>query len=354
MSARVTVVVRSRGAVGPLERAVASVRAQGHADWTLVVALPPGADGSAAERLAQGDDRISVVRAEGRGALANAALAAGAGDLAVLHDDDGGWDPSFLEATVAHLASHPDDVAVATRAEVVVDALDPAHPGLELRRAIAQDEPSVSLVSLIAHNFVPPASLVIRRSVLDELGGYDESLPALEDWELLLRLVAAGPVGFLRDKPLAAWHLTTDAAEHADAYEDVELALRDRYLREDLGGGAEGRHGLGAQLALAHQLRRLGKAHQDHLDVVTTDLRIELGRVRGEVLMMRETLTELQEDFVVLSDVVEDAMSRTVGLVDALRDEGVTARRRSLPRRAAGRAYRSLQARRGSGSGPTS
>ena len=341
MSARVAVVVRSGGAARPLERAVASVRGQTYAGWSLVVAVPEGSDAAAAERLAGLDDRISVVRGEGRGALANAALAAAPSDLAVLHDDDGVWDPTFLEATVAHLAARPDDVAVATRAEVVVDPLDPAHPGLELRRAIAEDEPSVSLVSLIAHNFVPPASLLIRREVLDGLGGYDEALPALEDWELLLRLVATGPVGFLGDKPLAAWHLTADAAEHADAFEDIELALRDRYLRQDLVGDNQGHRGLGGQLALAHQLRRLGRAHQDHLDVVTTELRIELGRVRGEVLMMRETLTELQEDFVVLSDHVQDAMARTVGLLDGL---GRDVRpRRGLARRALGRASRTLR-----------
>jgi hypothetical protein len=346
MSARVTVVVRSGGAGRTLERAVASVRAQTHPDWSLVVAVPEGGDAAPAERLAHDDERISVVRAQGRGALANAALAAAPGDLAVLHDDDGVWAPTFLEATVAHLAAHPDDVAVATRAEIVVDPLDPAHPQLEVRRVLARDEPSVSLVSLIAHNFVPPASLVIRRSVLDELGGYDETLPALEDWELLLRLVSRGPVGFLADEPLAAWHLTADAAAHADAFEHVELGVRDRYLREDLAAGPDGRRGLGGQLALAHQLRRLGQAHQDHLDVVTTELKIELGRVRGEVLMMRETLTELQEDFVVLSDHVQDAMARTVGLVDALGRDRAQAPRRSLARRAAGRASRALRGRR--------
>ncbi len=345
MSARVTVVVRSGGAARALERAVASVRAQTHPDWSLVVAVPEGGDPAPAERLAQADPRISVVRGQGRGALANAALAAAPGDLAVLHDDDGVWGPTFLEATVGHLATHPDDVAVATRAEIVVDPLDPAHPHLEVRRVLGQDEPSVSLVSLIAHNFVPPASLLIRRSVLDELGGYDEELPALEDWELLLRLAATGPVGFLGDKPLAAWHLTADAAAHADAFEHVELDLRDRYLREDLAGRAEGHRGLGGQLALAHQLRRLGQAHQDHLDAVTTDLKIELGRVRGEVLMMRETLTELQEDFVVLSDHVQDAVARTAELVGALAAD--RAPHRSLARRAVGRASRALRRRPG-------
>lgn len=341
MVASVVVVVRCRGDARLLARAVASVRSQTAADWALVLAVPDGQDATAAERLAADDERIVVVQATGRGALANAALAAVPADLAVLHDDDGTWGPEFLAGTTAHLAEHPDDVAVATRAEVVVDGVGPTQP--ERRRILAPEEPSISLVSLIAHNYVPPASLVFRRSAHERLGGYDESLPELEDWEFLLRLVAHGPVGFLPDRPLAAWHVDPDSEAHPEAHENVELALRDRYLRRELGPTAEGTPGLGAQLALAHQLRRLGRAHQDHLDAVGTGVQLELGRLRGELLMMRETLTELQEDFVVLNDHVADAMARTVGLVEAMRDTASAPDRPRLAVRAARRTARYLR-----------
>jgi glycosyltransferase involved in cell wall biosynthesis len=351
MNAQVAIVVRSRGDAPSLERAVASVRAQTSTDWALALAVDDGDDVTAAERLAKADERLVVVRAAGLGALANAALAAVPSELAVLHDDDGTWHPDFLARTVAYLDEHPDDMAVATRSEVVVDSLDPARPELEVRRVMAPDEPAISLVSLIAHNYVPPVSLVFRRSVHERLGGYDEALPALEDWEFLLRLVAHGPVGFLADEPLAAWHLDPDSDAHPDAHDAVELRLRDSYLRRDLQDRTDAPSGLGAQLSLAHQLRRIGKAHQDHLDVVTTDLRLELGRLRGEHLMMRETLTELQEDFVVLNDHVQDATARMVGLVDQLRAEGRSSRRPSLPTRAARRVVRRL--RRGIGGPPS-
>lgn len=344
MVASVAVVVRSRGHARLLGRAVESVRAQTLTSWTLVLAVRDGDDATAAERLAKEDDRIVVVRGGPRGALANAALAAVPSELAVLHDDDGSWAPEFLERTVGHLDEHPEELAVATRCEVVVDAPDPAHPQLEIRRVLALDEPSVSLVSLIAHNFVPPVSLVFRRSAHTSVGGYDEALQALEDWEFLLRLVASGPVGFLAERPLAAWHRTAQDEARADAHEAVELAIRDRYLRHDLSGSSPGVPGLGGQLALAHRVQRLGRAHQDHLDAVTTELRLELGRMRGEMLMMREAVTELQEDFVVLSDHVQDAMARTVLLLDELRTAAPGARGPSLPvrvlRRSAARVRR--------------
>ena len=51
----------------------------------------------------------------------------------------------------------------------------------------------------------PGATLVCRRSLLVEIGGYDSSFKRYEDWDLLLRIVTAssGGLGFL-PHPLAA------------------------------------------------------------------------------------------------------------------------------------------------------
>ena len=44
---------------------------------------------------------------------------------------------------------------------------------------------------LLERNFVY-TSVTVRRSVLDEVGGYDEALSTGEDWDLWLRIVALG------------------------------------------------------------------------------------------------------------------------------------------------------------------
>ena len=180
----------------------------------------------------------------------------------------------------------------------------------------------MSLSSLLWHNYVPPASLVFRRTVHDEVGGYDESLAALEDWEFLLRVLVRGPVGFLGDQTLAAWHLTAQPVEVAELSSAAELLVRDRFLRRDLGADPQGPTGLGLPLFLTHHLSvaadRWGRAHQDHLDVVTTELRLELARLRGEMLLVREMFTEFQEDIALLGVQVEEAM-KTTRAVDALR-----------------------------------
>jgi len=306
MAMTVAVVVRTAGDRELLARALRSIRAQTHPGTAVVLALDTAADASAVEALAAEDPRLVVVRGTGRGGLANAALAAVDTDLVVLHDDDGWWRQSFLEETLAFLESHPDHVAVACRAEVV-------HADGITRELLAAHEPAVSLTSLLVHNYVPPVSLLFRRTAAEDVGRYDQDLPALEDWEFLLRLVAHGPVGLLPGEPLAAWSAGPPADR--DTQRAAELQVRDRVLRHDLTGKEPGTGGLGMLLALTDQLSaatdRWGRAHQDHLDAVTTEQRLELGRMRGEMLLMRELLTELQDDIAVLGSQVEESLTRT-------------------------------------------
>ncbi|MBU6418817.1 MAG: hypothetical protein KGQ79_03720 [Proteobacteria bacterium] len=58
---------------------------------------------------------------------------------------------------------------------------------------------------MIERNQIPPITLLLRRALLSRIGGYNEALPALEDWEFILRALVAGDVGALEDR-LAFYH----------------------------------------------------------------------------------------------------------------------------------------------------
>lgn len=52
---------------------------------------------------------------------------------------------------------------------------------------------------------ISPSSILMARTLWEELGGFDPSLPACEDYDLWLRLAAREPVGFLAE-PLIVKH----------------------------------------------------------------------------------------------------------------------------------------------------
>lgn len=325
MTAKVAVIVRTLNRPVLLERAIHSILNQTMRDFVLVVVNDGGEHADVESALTRAgvldDSRIVVVhngKNLGRVESIHVGLDAAESDYFVLHDDDDTWAPRFLEVTSAHLDAHPEDGAAATSTEVVVEELAGEEITEVSREWLAQDLSEASLVDMIVRNYIPPIALVVRREALATAGPFDNSLSVLEDWDFNLRLLSHHPVALLTDEPLAFWHqrpgvtegsnsnsVTAEASEHRR----LEGVIRDRYLRRDLEGGG---NGLGHRLASAHLYRALeqenvaahtgaarvadqwGHAHQAHLEEFAQVLQLELGRLRGEVLAVREQLDELR------------------------------------------------------------
>ena len=174
------------------------------AEVTEALAAAAGlADDERVTVLADGSDR-------GPAGAGNAGLAVADADLVAFHDDDDTWAPGFLAAAVAHLEANPDQVAVAARTDAVTESLGERGIKETGREPLAPDLDRISLLSVAHGHVVPASSLVVRRDAQREVGDLNTSLPVLEDWDFLLRLLTHGPVGYLADEPLTAWHLRPD------------------------------------------------------------------------------------------------------------------------------------------------
>lgn len=99
-------------------------------------------------------------------------------------------EPGWLDALVPHFAD-PQVAAVAprilsTRGEGLLAAYEAVASPLDLgdREAIVRPRSPVA--------YVPTAALVVRRSALEALGGFDETLTVGEDVDFIWRLTAAG------------------------------------------------------------------------------------------------------------------------------------------------------------------
>lgn len=93
-----------------------------------------------------------------------------------------------LDADNRVLPSLLDEVASIERGEA--DVVHGAWDEFGMRGGRV-DPPEASLATLLPVNAIDACALVAR-SLLDALGGYDEQLPYMEDWDLWLRAVVAG------------------------------------------------------------------------------------------------------------------------------------------------------------------
>lgn len=335
MGSTVAVIIRTKDRPLLLRRALASVLAQTHVDLSIVVVNDGGdrelLDATTSEVVGT-DSRLRVVHHEvsqGRSAAFNAGLASTDAPYVAVHDDDDTWDPRFLEATVAHLESDPGAGAVATRTWLVREHLRDGAITEDSRELFATSIEVATLVEMVWANFIPPISMLMRHAAVDDVGPFDTSLPVLEDWDFNLRLLSRYRVGFLPDEPLASWHhrdsagldgnsVVTEAANHAR----FDLRIRDEYLR----GERVALDGLGSLLATTYHLRRMSTAsdqaratqseiadrwhtsHTDHLDAATATVRVEVGRVRGDVLGLGERLHHLDNRLTSVVDGVSVAV----------------------------------------------
>ena len=215
---KVAVITRTKNRVIMLSRAARSVSAQTFRDFVWVV-VNDGGDAAEVDRLvdlyrATMPAVIVVHHAVNKGmeAASNAGIGASSSEFVVIHDDDDTWEPTFLERTVGFLEqdsripfggvvtaiTHVDEEMTDT--EVVIRARKPWHP-----THAAYPVGAIQLADLCVVNQFAPIAFLFRRSVYDEIGGYDESLPVLGDWEFNLRFVARHDIAALPDL-LANYH----------------------------------------------------------------------------------------------------------------------------------------------------
>lgn len=193
-----SVVMAAHNSAATIGGAIESVRRQTRSDWELIVVDDCSGDGTADVAEALADPRIRVVRqTENRGPAAarNLGISVAEAPLVCPLDSDDLWLPEYLETMGRTLDSNPAAAVACTDAWV----LDDGTGRIRKTSATADqyppsplpDDPQTFLVELLRRNFVYN-SVTARRESLLAVGGYDERLWVGEDWELWLRLAAAG------------------------------------------------------------------------------------------------------------------------------------------------------------------
>jgi GT2 family glycosyltransferase len=171
-----------------LRAAVASVRAQIHDDWQLVISddasTSPGTQAEL-QRIAASDERIAVHRCSERGHISrttNAALASCTGDYVAFLDHDDELAPHALLL-----------VAQALRADPSIDLLYTDEDKLDShgKRCLPLFKPDWSPVLSWSQNYVGHL-MCVRRSLLEQVGGMRTGAEGSQDHDLLLRLAERG------------------------------------------------------------------------------------------------------------------------------------------------------------------
>ena len=212
-SPRVSVILPSYSHASFVGQAVESVLSQSFGDLELIVTDDGSTDGTADRVRSICDPRINLEALpinRGYSAALNASIARARGELIALHCSDDVFLPGKLERQVAFLDANPGVAAVFGKPVFVDkdgrDCLSNSHP---FEGIFIDDLPD--RFAWLRHFFLQGNALchptaLVRRTVYDEVGGYDPLLMQLQDYDFWIRVSSRHELKVL-DEPLIAYRV---------------------------------------------------------------------------------------------------------------------------------------------------
>jgi teichuronic acid biosynthesis glycosyltransferase TuaG len=193
----VTVIVPAFNAGRWIEQTLKSIQAQTHRHWQVLVADDASSDETPhiVSKLAKGDRRIRLLRMPantgGPAGPRNYALEQATSEWVAFCDADDIWHPQKLEVQL-RIANQQDSDLVCTSIRDFTSSRFLADDPVAEPHAMPTEK--IALWRLLSKNVIPNSSVMCRRRLIAQEGGFDESrkLVAVEDYDLWLRLVESG------------------------------------------------------------------------------------------------------------------------------------------------------------------
>lgn len=184
---QVSVVIPSFNRAYCLGKAIDSILAQSVPAHEVIV-VDDGSTDNTRDFVAQYGGRVRYHFQQNRGlsAARNAGIALSTGSWLAFLDSDDWWHPDKIKLQIEALRRHPDAALVYT------DYVQSFPDGRELRSQLPPPEllwPKLRYTNPLAAG----STMLVRKTALDEIGTFDESLRAAEDWDILVRLRVKRP-----------------------------------------------------------------------------------------------------------------------------------------------------------------
>lgn len=193
-------------------------------------------------------------------------------DYVAIHDDDDTWHPKYLEETLGFLRSprglkYKGAISKVVYVSEEIDGDDVIRHDEYMYNDWVED---VTFMNMLFENIFPPIAFVYEREVYNTVGGYDETLPVLGDWDFHLRFLHQADIGVV-PQPLAYYHHRDRAVAAAGNYansvsggvtkhQEYNALLRNRYFRQSMGKFED----IGSAVILVHTIIQSRNFLRDH------------------------------------------------------------------------------------------
>jgi len=269
----ISVVIPTYNRAEWLRQALASVTAQTLPPGEIIV-VDDGSDDGTQQMIANEFPGCRYLRQENQGVSSarNLGIEAADGQWIALLDADDQWLPEKLATQLALLEQHPGHRICHTEEIWIRNGrrVNPMKKHAKCGGHIFRNCLPLCVIS--------PSSVIIHRTLFEEVGLFDPDLPACEDYDLWLRICAREPVLFVEHPQIVKhgghedqlsrryWGMdrfrvrALEKIIHSGAIQGADLVAARNTLREKAGILAQGAEKRGRHSEAAHY-RRLQQAH---------------------------------------------------------------------------------------------
>ena len=187
---KVSVIVRTCGRPSVLRETLISLRNQTYSNIEVVV-VEDGANISQEMIQKEFSDMnivyLSTGEKVGRSKAGNLAMEKASGKYLNFLDDDDLFYADHVEVLVSQLVKGTNRAAYAFAFETPIEVISKEPYRYSIKHYYGTHKQEFDKVMLCHHNYIPIQTIMFEKSLFEEYGGLDESLDALEDWDLWVR-----------------------------------------------------------------------------------------------------------------------------------------------------------------------
>ncbi|ANU22557.1 glycosyltransferase family 2 protein [Planococcus donghaensis] len=200
---KVSVIIPTFNRSELLKKALKSLEKQSHQNLEIIIIDDFSTDDTADVVAEMTDDRIIYLKHEvnkGGSEARNTGLKRATGNFIGFLDSDDQWLPDKIEKQLEKFSEDSDVGVVYTGVQVVNENKQPT-------RKIVPEYRGDILSKLLEFNYIDTtSSVLVRKEVLDQVKGFDASLPSCQDWDLYIRLAQVTKFDFVKESLVLFYH----------------------------------------------------------------------------------------------------------------------------------------------------
>ena len=227
----VSVIIPTYNRAEKLHKSISSVLAQTYTDFELLIIDDGSTDHTDEVVNSFADTRIRYVKMPqngGASAARNEGIRLAEGTWVAFHDSDDVWRPEKLERQMEYAECRTDFCAVYCSYLMYKDEEIFRVPNDTWDGELEGD----LFVPLLKRNSIGAPTLLVKKSILEEIGGFDTSFKSLEDWELALRIAEKYRIGYVPEVLVEAYMSAGGVSSNVGAYYEARCKMISLYRRQ--------------------------------------------------------------------------------------------------------------------------